>query len=183
MTNAVQNNPSCEVVAPVFDEYKDILTRYIQSRVKDVLDCEELLSEVLLKIYNNCEKLENVRSMEAWLITIARNTIHDYFRDKQKRQTSPLPIDLTEEEEANLYLELEACLPSLIEKLPDKYAGPLADYELKGIPQKKLAVSYQLSESGLKSRVQRGRKMLKELFHQYCGHLIEQQDDCGDCSC
>ena len=183
MTNVVRNNTSCEIVAPVFGEYRDILTRYIQSRVNDVLDCEELLSEVLLKIYDNCEKLENVRSMEAWLITVARNTINDYFRDKQKRQMSPLTVDLTEEEEANLYQELETCLPSLIEKLPAKYAGPLADYELKGIPQKKLAETYQLSESGLKSRVQRGRKMLKDLFQQYCNHLIEQEDDCGDCKC
>lgn len=175
-------NPSCQIVAPVFQEYRDILTRYIKSRVSDPVDGEELLSEVMMKIYDNCEKLEGIRNTEAWLVTIARNTITDYFRNKQKNPPVGISADLAEEHSDNFYHELEACVPSLIQKLPEKYALPLAAYELKGIPQRKLAVDYGMSESGLKSRVQRGRKMLKELFTEYCGHLIAEQEGCSDCS-
>lgn len=176
-------NPHCQVVAPVFQEYRDILARYIQSKVKDPIDSEELLSQVMMKIYDHCEKLEGVRNTEAWLVTIARNAVTDYFRMQQKRPEFSLPVSVALEEEANVMQDLEACIPSLIAKLPEKYAKPLADYELRGIPQKSLAVQYGMSESGLKSRVQRGRKMLKELFTQYCGHLIEEQESCGDCNC
>ena len=176
-----QPNPHCQVVAPVFQEYRDILARYIQSKVKDPLDSEELLSEVMMKIYDHCEKLEGVRNTEAWLITIARNAVNDYFRSKQKQTQVPMPILADLDEAPDVMQELEACIPSLIARLPEKYAQPLADYELKGIPQKRLAIEYGMSESGLKSRVQRGRKMLKELFTEYCGHLIEEQEGCGDC--
>lgn len=174
-------NPHCEVVAPVFEQYRAALTRYIKSRVKDPVDSEELLSEVMMKIYDHCEKLDDIRNTEAWLITIARNTITDYFRQRQK-QPEVLGLVPQIEEAPNVLEELEACVPSLIEKLPEKYARPLAAYELKGIPQKVLAQQYGMSESGLKSRVQRGRKMLKALFTEYCGHLVAEAG-CDDCSC
>lgn len=176
-------NPHCQIVAPVFQEYSSILTRYIKSRVGDPIDSEELLSQVMMKIYDNCEKLEGIRNTEAWLITIARNTITDYFRKQQKLVFNQQNFDLTDESSEDIINELEACVPSLINKLPEKYALPLAAYELKGISQKQLAVDYGMSESGLKSRVQRGRKMLKTLFFEYCGHVMEEQEACGDCSC
>ena len=176
-------NPSCQIVAPVFQEYRDILARFVRSRVHDPVDSEELLSEIMMKIYKNCEKLEGIRNTQAWLMTIARNAITDYFRAKQKRKFTDLTVDISLEEDSDMISELEACIPSLIKKLPEKYGAPLADYELKGIPQKTLAIHYQMSESGLKSRVQRGRKMLKELFTQYCGHLLEEEQECNNCKC
>ena len=182
MTPAALKNSSCEIVAPVFQEYRDILARYIKSRVKDPVDSEELLSEVMMKIYSNCERLSGIRNIQAWLITIARNSVTDYFRDQQKRHSTQIPLELSLDDEPDIVHQLEVCVPSLIRKLPEKYAKPLADFELSGISQKSLAKRYQLSESGLKSRVQRGRKMLKELFLEYCGHLIEQEG-CDDCKC
>lgn len=176
-------NPICQIVAPVFQEYSNILTRYIKSRVSDPIDSEELLSEVMMKIYDNCEKLEGVRNTEAWLITIAKNTITDYFRKQQKLVYNQQDFNLVDQDSEEIIHELEACVPSLINKLPEKYALPLAAYELKGISQKQLALDYGMSESGLKSRVQRGRKMLKSLFFEYCGHVMQKRESCGDCSC
>ncbi|OEK04726.1 sigma-70 family RNA polymerase sigma factor [Roseivirga misakiensis] len=176
-------NPQCQVVAPVFQEYSLKLTRFINSRVSDPVDSEELLSTVMMKIYDHCEKLEDIKNTEAWLITIAKNTIADYFRDRQRQSGKQHMSDVLIDESSDAYQDLEACVPSLIKKLPEKYAKPLADYELRGIPQKQLAKKYGLSESGLKSRIQRGRKMLKEMFFQYCGHLVLELgcNDCDNC--
>lgn len=172
-------NPSCEIVAPVFTEYRSILIKYISSKVKDPIESEEILSEVMMKIYDHCEKVEDIRNIEAWLITIARNTINDYFRNSQKQVG--FALELTDEENAEVLHELEACVPSLIEKLPEKYALPLKAYEIDGVSQKELAIRYNMSESGLKSRVQRGRAMLKSLFQEYCGHLVAEEG-CNDCT-
>jgi RNA polymerase sigma-70 factor (ECF subfamily) len=174
---------SCELVAPVFQEYRDILTRFITSRVNDPVDQEELLSQVMMKIYDNCEKVDDIRNTEAWLITIAKNTITDYFRERQKRHSESLPLELSEIIDEDLIQHLSDCIPSLIKKLPKKYAQPLIDADLKGIPQKTLAVQYNMSESGLKSRVQRGRIQLKALFTECCGHLLEIEERCKDQSC
>ena len=176
-------NPSCQLVAPVFQEYRDILTRFITSRVKDPVDREELLSQVMMKIYDNCEKVDGIRNTEAWLITIAKNTITDYFREQQKRQSEDLPLDLGEIEDEDLLQQLTECIPSMIKKLPEKYAKALIDADLKGISQRQLALDYNMSESGLKSRVQRGRAQLKALFTECCGHLLEMDENCKKQPC
>ena len=172
---------SCEIVAPVFLEYRLILTQFIQSRVKDPIDGEELLSEVMMKIYKNCEKLASIRDTEAWLITIARNTINDYFREQKKRFSNVTLEPIIVENEPDIMESLSKCVPGLLNKLPGKYSQPLIEYERMGIPQKELALQYKMSESGLKSRVQRGRKMLKALFTECCGQLVGVKEDFDDC--
>jgi RNA polymerase sigma-70 factor, ECF subfamily len=163
----------CDIVAPVFLEYKKTLARFIQSRVNDPLDSEELLSEVMMKIYEHCEKLDQIKNMESWLIVVARNTVHDYFRKRHKvgdLKEKALP-DISNDEE-DFMNDLIGCVPVLIKKLPQKYAGPLLDHEYEGFKIKSLTKKYSLSESGVKSRIQRGRKMLRELFIEYCGKEI-----------
>ena len=173
--------PACRTVAPTFLQYREILARYIKSRVMDHLECEELLSEVMMKIYNHCEKLSDIRNTEAWLIAIAKNTVTDFFRERQK-VSYDLP-QFQDFEEEHFIQQLEPCVTSLIDKLPEKYAMPLRAYELEGISQKSLAAQYNMSESGLKSRVQRGRKMLKELFTSYCGKMALLSEACPNCDC
>ncbi len=172
-----------DVATPVFLEYRDILIRFIESRVKDPVDQTDLLSEVMVKLYANTEKLAAVRNIEAWLITVARNTINDYFRDLRRRRTESLPLDLSENDEKDLFEQLGGCVPALIDRLPQKYASPLADHELEGIPQKELAGRYGLSESGLKSRIQRSRKMLKALFSDSCLNVLEENEGNKPCNC
>ena len=172
-----------DAATPVFLEYRDILIRFIQSRVKDPVDQTDLLSEVMVKLYANAEKLADVRNIEAWLIAVTRNTITDYFRDRQKRRSESLPLDLSENDEQDLFEQLGGCVPALIDRLPPKYAAPLADYELEGIPQKELALQYGLSESGLKSRIQRSRKMLKSLFADSCLNVLEEGKGSTPCNC
>ncbi len=172
-----------DIVTPVFLEYRDILIRFIQSRVKDPNDQRDLLSDVMVKLYANADKLSAIRNVEAWLITVAKNTINDYFRDQYKRRSETLPINIVADSEEDLFVELGGCVPALINQLPLKYAKPLSDYELEGIPQKTLAGHYGLSESGLKSRVQRGRKMLKTLFQDACLNELEKGKNPTSCNC
>lgn len=174
--------PECSVVAPVFLEYKSILTRYIKSRVKDPVDTQDILSEVLLKVYDNCTQVDGIRQTEAWLITIARNSVNDYFRQHQK-QLQPTELVLPTADDEDLYAPLIACIPSLISKLPTKYAEPLRLYELEGIAQNDLAAQFEMSHSGIKSRIQRGRKMLKSMFIEHCGNEIASTKTCGHISC
>jgi RNA polymerase sigma-70 factor (ECF subfamily) len=174
--------PECSVVAPVFLEYKSILTRFINSRVKDPVDTQDVLSEVLLKVYDNCADINEIRQTEAWLITIARNSVNDYFRQHQKQLQTTEEV-LPEADDEDLYASLIACIPSLISKLPTKYAEPLRLYELEGIAQNDLAKQFSMSHSGIKSRIQRGRKMLKSMFIEHCGNEVASSKTCGHTSC
>ncbi|MDP1086474.1 sigma factor, partial [Klebsiella pneumoniae] len=68
-------------------------------RVKDRELAEDLLQEVLLKVYNFCLSKSGVRNIRSWLFQIAHNTIIDMYREMEKvNTTSDFPI-LTEEDE------------------------------------------------------------------------------------
>ena len=77
----------------------------------------------------------------------------------------------------------------MIERLPDHYGKALMLSEIQGLKQRDIARREGLTLSGAKSRVQRGRKMLKGMLLDCCrfefdkhGNLIDyerrQRPDC-----
>ncbi len=62
----------------------------------------------------------------------------------------------------------------MVRMLPDIYREAVILSELKGLPQKEIAQAQGLSLSGVKSRVQRGRAMLKSMLTAHCGPEFDQ---------
>jgi RNA polymerase sigma-70 factor (ECF subfamily) len=56
----------------------------------------------------------------------------------------------------------------MIALLPEEYKGIIEDAEIHGISQKELAEKYNMAYSSMRSRVQRGRERLKQLFYNCC---------------
>lgn len=61
--------------------------------------------------------------------------------------------------------------------------------DVEGLKQKEIAESMDISYSGLKSRVQRGREMIKDMFIEYCrlsvgrdGGLTGEVGNMDDCT-
>ncbi|MGB3585995.1 MAG: sigma-70 family RNA polymerase sigma factor [Tunicatimonas sp.] len=162
---------TCQRVFPLFEQYRAELVRYVRQRIDDPVQSEALVSDVLVKLYRHCEELSEVKNIRAWLYQVTRRTVYDYFREQSKLST--FPSELAEEDayqESNVTTELASLIPLLIKCLPKKYAIPLRMSDLEGLPQQEIARQLNLSLSGAKSRIQRGRQQLKELFHQ-CLHL------------
>ncbi|MGH9857082.1 MAG: sigma factor-like helix-turn-helix DNA-binding protein, partial [Acidobacteriota bacterium] len=56
----------------------------------------------------------------------------------------------------------------MIEQLPEKYKDALIKSDFEGKKHADIAADLSISVSGVKSRVQRARKMLKELLLECC---------------
>jgi len=56
----------------------------------------------------------------------------------------------------------------MINSLPEKYQEAIKFIEFENVSQKELASKLEISYSGAKSRVQRGRELLKSLLIQCC---------------
>ena len=174
-TNKGQNQTaapdSCAAVAPVFLAYEAQLKGFVLKRVMDKEVADDILQQLYLKLYKNCEQLQEVHNLKAWLYQITRNTVHDFFRESSRRQPRDAEAELPEEElPEQARHEVEALVAPLINLLPPEYAEPLRLSELEGISQKEIAERLGISYSGAKSRVQRGREKLKALFLECC-HL------------
>lgn len=171
---------TCAAVAPVYLEYEAKLRGFVQKRVRDKDEANDLLQQLYVKLYKNCEQLQEVRNLNAWLYQIARNAVYDYYREQERSvpvaDESQLEAQPGQDPEQQ---DTEGLVLPLINMLPAEYAEPLRLSEIEGISQKEIAERLGLSYSGAKSRVQRGREKLKELFLECChleldrqGHLV-----------
>ena len=64
--------------------------------------------------------------------------------------------------------DFEKCFVPFIHALPKEDRELLEKVDIHGVKQKELAASMNLSYSGLKSRVQRAREKMKNLFSRCC---------------
>lgn len=64
--------------------------------------------------------------------------------------------------------ELSACLRPMTQHLPPHYRDAIMLVELEGVTHREAATRHGISISGMKSRVQRGRQMLKRALEDCC---------------
>ncbi|MEK6482431.1 RNA polymerase sigma factor SigZ [Catalinimonas sp. 4WD22] len=158
---------SCELVAPVFQEYEKELLGFINKRIKDRQQSEDVLHGIFLKVHRHCEKLPKIKNNRAWLFQITRNAVNDYFRENRKNTSlEELPFEAEQQTGEELSQLLAPLIPRMIRMLPAKYAEPLMMSDIEEIPQQEVANKLGLSLSGAKSRIQRGREKLRNLFFE-----------------
>ncbi|NCF09233.1 MAG: RNA polymerase sigma factor SigZ [Gammaproteobacteria bacterium] len=173
----------------IWHDYHARLLGFIAARVSDTTEAEDLLQEVFLRIHRHIDSLESAEHLQGWIYRITRNVIIDHHR--KQRPTVDLPDDLEapETEVDDVHHELEGCLAPMIAALPDPYRHALQMTELEGLTQREFADREGLSISGAKSRVQRGRAMVKAMMLDCChlefdhqGRILDytsNHDGCG----
>lgn len=173
----------------IWKEFSEKLRSFIAKRVKDPMLAEDILQDVFLKIHTNLGHLKNFSKLKSWIYQVTRNAIIDYYRSR--RINSELPENLAEPEEdsrLNASQKLAGSLKEMIKLLPPQYREALLLTEFGGMKQADLAKKLGISISGAKSRVQRGRRMLKELLYQCCHFEFDRRGMVIDyhpiaCSC
>lgn len=167
----------------IWDDFGGKLRSFIAYRVPDPSYVDDLLQDVFVKIHTNISTLQDDAKIRSWIYQIARNTIIDYFR-KYKIKLDDIDTIPIEGEDALMTIdEIEgedpekdvvAGLREMIEKLPDKYSQALLLVEFEGLSQIELARQLGISISGAKSRVQRGRQLLKESLMRCCHFELDR---------
>lgn len=153
----------------IWDQFHRQLQGFILRRVEDPEDAEDILQEVFIKIHTHLDSLKEEDRLVPWLYQVTRNAIIDFYR--ARRPTDALPDTLAvdpEPVEAEPEARIAAGLQEMLACLPGKYRTALTLTEIEGISQIELAQKEGLSWSGAKSRVQRGREMLKETLLACC---------------
>jgi len=143
-------------------EFVAKLRGFIRARVPDDATADDLTQETLLKVYRSRGSLREDDRLEAWLYRIARRTLIDYYR--KRRPNEQLPPSLKSQSEDELRTIREAVLFSTIRfmgELQDAYRVPLQLSELEGMSMATIALRLGLSLTAVKSRIRRGRQMLK----------------------
>jgi len=171
----------------IWKNFRSELLGFINSKVHDIQLSEDILQDVFIKIHLNLHQLKSDEKLTSWLYQITRNSITDYFR--KAKSTIEVP-DLPEEQNTETDIRnFEKCVLRFVNELPEKYREAIVTTELGNLSQKEFAEKIGISYSGAKSRVQRAKEELRELFVSCCAKEIPGSDgklefkDPEDCSC
>jgi len=161
-------------IEDIWLEYRGALKRFLHAKVSNETDVEDLLQDILIKTYNNLNAVKTQKSVKSWLFQIANNTIIDYYRKKGRAQTATneelSPFEVSQEGD----IDLSNCISPFINSLPEEHASLLTAIDLNNQSQKQYAEQLGLSYSTLKSRVQKSRALLKQVFDDCCHFKIDK---------
>lgn len=151
---------------------------YISKHTKSKEDVNDIIQDTFIKVKTNIDGLKNPAKVESWIFQIARNTMNDFFRKQKKSFQIDENADETNIEE-NSFSEDDSEVKIqtqhfsefagfIVSELPEKYRIAVHLADIEGLSMKEVAERLNISVSGAKSRVQRGRKMIKEIILKCC---------------
>lgn len=155
-------------------QFESKLRAFTLSKVSDPVVADDILQELFLKIHDNIDKLNDETKIQSWIFQICRNLITDYFRVQSKNELKLLPDTDADPGSDEVMTEALEDLVKMMNDLPPEYCEALCLTELGNLSQKAYADKVGISYSGAKSRVQRGRKMLKDMLMNCCHYEFDK---------
>jgi RNA polymerase sigma-70 factor, ECF subfamily len=184
-----------ELVTQIWDESRARLKNFVARKIDNQADVEDVLQNVFYKIHQRIDQLEEAEKLYPWVYQLTRNAIIDFYRERkiQADSTDEILNEIAfEPDEQDIEEEVLGWLEPMIGELPEKYRDALLLTDIEGLTQKELSEKLDISVSGAKSRVQRGREQLRETLLKCChlefnraGKIVEYRqktENCGVCS-
>lgn len=160
----------------VWAAFRRRLYDYIRARSRSSQDAEDILQDVFIKVHERIGTVDDDAHLASWLYRVTHNTIVDHYRKKRPEPTAQTPPAAVEDETVPIAEErLAPFLRELIAELPPSYREALTLTELEGLTQAEMGQRLGLSTSGAKSRVQRGRAMVREQLLECCHVQLDRR--------
>ena len=146
---------------------------FVMNKVKDENDADEITVSVFSKVLNKLDLFDPSFQFKTWILTIAQNTIIDFWRKKSRENEDPDANlqDLKNEfarspEELLISEEDQQKIIKIIETMDAKNQDiiRLRFFEEKSI--KEIAEELNLSVANTKVRIMRAKKILAELLKE-----------------
>ena len=168
-------------------EFETRLRGYVRRRV-DPSSVDDVVGGILLRLAQNQAGLTAARNPIAWALRVAGNAVADHHRRNAAERRalaevkqSPGPEQLAASDTTPAE-DLAACLLPMVRALPETYAEALLLTDMGGVAQAAAAKRLGLTTSGMKSRVQRGRRLLKEALLRCCRVELDRRGGVVDYS-
>jgi RNA polymerase sigma-70 factor, ECF subfamily len=189
----------------LWQELHDGLRAFIAKRVDDQGHADDILQEVFVRVHRQIDSVNDPGRLVSWIYQVTRNAIIDHYRKPGRQREVPaglsselavlpessvLPEMIHDGDAAESRAELACCLRPMIERLPNDYRDAISLVEIDGLTQQAAAKQTGISLSGMKSRVQRGRKQLKAMLDDCClieldrrGGVVDYTTRAAGCDC
>lgn len=150
--------------------YNDALRKYLQKRIDDKPMIDDIMHDVYLKVFIFCKRHDfscekaGVKNLRSWIFQVCHNIMVDKLKINSKYSSVGDSFEHHRDDATppDNYPSFRAV--DLIRKLPEKYAEAVYLDTIVKMNQDCIAKKLGLGISATKSRIQRGKRMLKEIY-------------------
>ena len=150
-------------IESIYSEYSGKVMGYLQARLHNTMEAEDLCSEVFEKVLTKMDKFDPEKSaVGTWIFSITRNTLIDHYR--RVRPQEELDENLTEDGEVDeelLRTESLSELAKALKKLPEQLMDIVILRYYDGKPLTEIAEMMGLSYGAVKLRHQNALMLLR----------------------
>lgn len=163
--------------------------RYLRSKE----DAEEVTQDVLLRVHRKVSEFRGDAALSSWIYRITFNAVMSRLRtaryqrsrdeDRQFRSaedantpTPELPDWSSLADEQLLRTQFRERVKTAILALPDIYRAPVVLRDLQGMSTEEASAFLRLKDQTLKSRLHRGRLILRRQLADFAGGLVLHQE-------
>jgi RNA polymerase sigma-70 factor (ECF subfamily) len=156
-----------ECFSVLMDRHSAAVRRRIGSMVRNATDAEDLLQEVLLKVWRHLSTFRSESSFRTWMIRVAVNEVLQLYRREQRWRWSQAPSDpdalaspCESPHQSLARREVTHAVRTAVAGLPAKYRQVLILRDLDQLSVRETAQWLQSSIPAVKTRLFRARHML-----------------------
>jgi RNA polymerase sigma-70 factor, ECF subfamily len=162
------------------------LRPYVARRVTSTADIDDVLQDTFVRVHRGIGDLAEEERFGPWVYRVAASAIADHRRARGRH---PLPTGAGNDAEPpatqpdeDIEAEMTECVALFVARLPSPYREAVTLTELQGLTQKDAAEMLGISLSGMKSRVQRGRERIRQMFEECCEISVDCRGRVTECT-
>lgn len=147
---------------------KNKLFRFALRLLDDLEEAEDVVQEVLIKVWNGRENMHKVNNWEAWCMRLTKNLALDRLRAQQRKATDSIVegFEITQEglspHEKTELIESMVQVNKLIASLPEKQRQVIHLRDVEGYSYKEICDILELDMSQVKVSLFRARNVVRE---------------------
>jgi RNA polymerase sigma-70 factor (ECF subfamily) len=148
-------------VETLIANYGDILYRLCLIMLKNESDAEDVVQETYIKYFQKTPLFESKDHQKAWLIRVATNKCRDTLRFRVRHPQ-------IEDDDIDRYVSdsSDSGILEALTMVPEKFRLVLTLYYIEEYRTEDIAKIIGRSSSAVKMRLQKGRKLLEEIYRK-----------------
>ena len=179
-------------VQELAERYTPRIYQLALRHMKNREDAEEVTQDVLMKVYRKVDAFRGDSALSSWIYRITFNTAMSRLRngrvaraaDKERERIESAaaaedqvraprqPADWSHmPDEELLRAQLRHAVAAAIAELPEIYRAPVVLRDIQGLTTEEASSRLHLKDQTLKSRLHRGRLMLRERLSEFASGL------------
>lgn len=148
-------------------------------------ELDDVLQDVFLRMQRGLPGLREEERFTSWLFQIARSSVAEHLRTRARHPLAASddddrPAEGASGDDREAARALSACVAGFVARLPSPYREAVTLVELEGLTAREAAELAGISVSGMKSRVQRGRAQLRQMFDECCEIALDARGKVTD---